>query len=146
MSVESRPVHSPITDKWESPLPCIFHGNYHQPWMGKVTHFKNILFIYLYLFGGGGEEGEGDSQADFMLSAEPDVGLDPSASRPWPELKWVERWTDWAPPGVPFLAFYSSFIETQFTCHGIHHIHALNVYNSVVLANLEGCLYDHSQV
>ena len=37
--------------------------------------------------GGGGGRGERESQADFVLSAELDVGLNPTTPRSLPELK-----------------------------------------------------------
>ena len=51
--------------------------------------FKKILFIYLTererAQAGGAAEGEGE--ADFLLSREPDVGLDLKTLRSWPEPK-----------------------------------------------------------
>ena len=71
-----------------------------------------ITFIYIYIIffkdfflysrekGGdraqvGGEEGERESQADSLLSVEPDSGLDPTTTRSQPEPKpRVRRLTD----------------------------------------------------
>lgn len=43
-------------------------------------------FIYLFILGRDGTEG-GESQADYTLSAEPNVGFDPMTMRSQPDLK-----------------------------------------------------------
>ena len=66
--------------------------------------------------GGEGREREGESQADSMLRAEPDVGPNPTTPRPGPELKPRVR----CPlnyPGAPlFSPFTGPHIDIQWVC------------------------------
>ena len=58
----------------------------------------------------GGAEGEGEreSQADSVLSMEPNVGLNFMTLRPWPKLKPKSRMLNWlSHPGAPIIPFKS---------------------------------------
>ena len=68
-------------------------------WYVTITWLQNFLSlffkknIYLFIWERGreraqvGEGAEGEGEADFPLSREPDAGLDPKTLRSWPEVK-----------------------------------------------------------
>lgn len=60
--------------------------------LGQFFFFLRFhLFVYLFI----SEGAEGEGQADFLLSSEPDMGLDPMTPRSEPEPKpRVEHLTD----------------------------------------------------
>ena len=98
---------------WEKPvLTPLFTYRERKPQRGLMgpgfCYFFKDLFIDWESKGRVGRSGgrERDSQADFLLSAKPDVELDLTALRSWPEPKpRAGHSTDWATQG-PWLPFH----------------------------------------
>jgi len=76
------------------------------------------LFIYLYFFGVGGKaEEERGSQADSLLSTEPEVGLSLTTLRSWSELKsGIGYLTDWATQVPQVFLFYLKHSNSDVHC------------------------------